>query len=210
MSIESQGTKLEISGTSGGAVTGCTPAAGYPTVITKESHGLSDGDVVTLSGVTGDNADDLNGVWIVKYATTDTFAVDCDSTDFTGMGTATVATPLAWLEIGEVTDWDGPGGSATMYETTHLKSTAKEKKIGLMDEGQLTLSINWEPGDTGQQAARTARANRTEKSFKLTYSDDSTATFDGYVMGISSSGGVDNKVGGSITIEISGPVVYAS
>ena len=209
MSIESQGTKLEISGTSGSEVTGCTPAAGYPTVITKASHGLSDGDVVTLSGVTGDNADDLNGVWIVKYATTDTFAVDCDSTDFTGMGNATVATPLEWLEIGEVTDWDGPGGSATMYETTHLRSEAKEKKIGLMDEGQLTLSINWEPSDTGQQAARDARAARTEKSFRLTYTDDSTATFDGYVIGMSSSGGVDNKVSGSITIEISGPVEYA-
>lgn len=209
MSIESQGTKLEISGTSGSAVTGCTPAAGNPTIFTKTSHGLSDGDVVTISGVTGDNAADLNKVWVVKYTTTSTFAVDCDSTGFTGMGSAAVATPLAWLEIGEVTDWDGPGGSATMYETTHLRSTAKEKKIGLMDEGQLTLSINWEPSDNGQQAARTARANRTEKSFRLTYTDNSTATFDGYVMGMSSSGGVDNKVSGSITIEISGPVEYA-
>jgi hypothetical protein len=209
MSIESQGTKLEISGTSGSAVTGCTPVAGYPTIITKASHGLSDGDVVTISGVTGDNAADLNKVWVVKYTTTNTFAVDCDSTGFTGMGSAAVATPLAWLEIGEVTDWDGPGGSATMYETTHLRSEAKEKKIGLMDEGQLTLSINWEPSDTGQQAARDARAARTEKSFRLTYTDNSTATFNGYVMGMSSSGGVDNKVSGSITIEISGPVEYA-
>jgi hypothetical protein len=208
MSIESQGTLLEISGSSGIAVEDCTPAEGNPTIFTKASHGLSDGDVVTISGVTGDNAADLNKVWVVKYTTTSTFAVDCDSTGFTDMGSAAVATPLPWLEIGEVTDWDGPGGSATMYETTHLRSEAKEKKIGLMDEGQLTLSINWEPTDAGQQAARTARANRTEKSFKLTYTDDSTATFDGYVMGMSSSGGVDNKVSGSITIEISGPVEY--
>jgi hypothetical protein len=164
--------------------------------------------VVTISGVTGGNAADLNKVWVVKYTTTSTFAVDCDSTGFTGMGSAAVATPLAWLEIGEVTDWDGPGGSATMYETTHLQSEAKEKKIGLMDEGQLTLSINWEPSDAGQKAARDARAARTEKSFRLTYTDNSTATFDGYVIGMSSSGGVDNKVSGSITIEISGPVEY--
>ena len=209
MSIESQGTLLEISGSSGSAVEDCTPAAGNPTIFTKASHGLSDGDVVTISGVTGSHAADLNKVWVVKYTTANTFAVDCDSTGFTGMGSAAVATPLAWLEIGEVTDWDGPGGSATMYETTHLRSEAKEKKIGLMDEGQLTLSINWEPSDTGQQAARDARAARTEKSFRLTYTDDSTATFDGYVMGMSSSGGVDNKVSGSITIEISGPVEYA-
>ena len=208
MSIESQGTKLEISGTSGSEVTVCTPEAGNPTIFTKESHGLSDGDVVTISGVTGSHAADLNKVWVVKYTTANTFAVDCDSTGFTGMGSAAVATPLEWLEIGEVTDWDGPGGSATMYETTHLRSEAKEKKIGLMDEGQLTLSINWKPSDNGQQAARTARANRTEKSFRLTYTDNSKATFDGYVIGMSSSGGVDNKVSGSITIEINGSVVY--
>lgn len=209
MSIESQGTLLEISGSTGSAVTGCTPAAGYPTVITKASHGLVNGDVVTISGVTGDNAAAVNGEWIVKYATTGTFTIDCNSTGFTGMGTATVATPLEWLEIGEVTDWDGPGGSATMYETTHLRSEAKEKKIGLMDEGQLSLTINWEPSDLGQQEARQARADRTEKSFRLTYTDNTTATFNGYVMGMSSSGGVDNKVSGSITIEISGPVEYA-
>lgn len=210
MAIESQGTKLEIGGSTGTPVTGCTPAAGNPTIFTKTSHGLSNGDIVTISGVTGDHAADLNKTWIIRFVTNNTFAVAHDSTGYTGMGTAAVATPLEWLEIGEVVTFDGPGGSASMYETTHLRSTAKEKKIGLMDEGQLTLSINWDlDSDAGQQAASDARKSREEKSFKLTFSDDSTATFSGYVMGVSASGGVDDKVSGSVTIEITGEVTWS-
>ncbi len=211
MAIESQGTKLEISGTSGDAVTGLTPTAGYPTIFTKATaHGLSNGDVVTISGVAGDDAASVNTIWIVRYVTELTFAVNLDSTGFTEMGTAGAATPLAWLTLGEMVTFDGPGGSASMYETTHLLSTAKEKKVGLMDEGQLTLSMNWcLETDLGQQEASDARKARSEKNFKLTFSDDSTASFAGYVMGMSASGGVDDKVNGSITIEITGAVTHS-
>ena len=212
MAIESQGTKLEISGSAEAAATVTAITLGYPTILTSAAHGLVDGDVVTAGDFAGADAGDINGEsFVVMFATDDTVAIDLDSTSLTiddNTDTATL-TPLAWVEIGEVVDFDGPGGSANMYETTHLRSTAKEKMVGLMDEGQLTLSVNWEPTDTGQQAARTARTNRTEKSFRITYSDDSTATFSGYVMGMSSSGGVDNKVNGSITIEITGIVTYA-
>jgi hypothetical protein len=96
-----------------------------------------------------------------------------------------------------------------VIDTTHLKSTAKEKLIGLQDEGQFTFSINWDISDAGQAACRAARAARTEKNFKVTYSDASTASFKGYVLGMSSSGSVDGKVAGSITIEISGAVTFA-
>jgi hypothetical protein len=46
-----------------------------------------------------------------------------------------------------------------------------------------------------------ARAAKTLKTFKLTYSDASVHTFTGYVIGISNSGAVDDKVNGSITIQ---------
>ena len=49
MAIEAQGTKLEISGTAGAPVTEMTATEGYPTILTKTNHGLSNGDVGTLS-----------------------------------------------------------------------------------------------------------------------------------------------------------------
>jgi len=170
--------------------------------------------VVTLADFAGADAANLNGETpVVQFVTTDTFAVPIDTTGDTiddNTDTAT-GTPASWIEVGEVNTWDGPGGSATMYETTHLGSTAKEKMVGLPDEGQITLGLNWDlDADSGQQAAMTARNGRTEKNFRLTFSDSSTATFAGYVLGMSSSGSVDDKVSGSITIEITGAVTWSS
>ena len=211
MAIEAQGTKLEISGTTGDAVTPMTVTVGYPTILTKASHGLSNGDVGTLSAFSGDDAALMNSkVVIVRYATENTFAVAIDTTGADLTSENGTITPLEWVEIGEVVSHDGPGGSAAVYETTHLRSTAKEKKVGLPDEGQLTLAVNWcLATDSGQQAASVARKDRTEKNFKLTFSDDSTAEFTGYVLGLSASGAVDDKVSGSITIEITGAVTWS-
>ena len=144
--------------------------------------------------------------------TADTYAIGIDTTGqtITDNTDAATATPVAFTEIGEVVTFDGPGGSANMYETTHLGSTAKEKQMGLPDEGQFTMSINWDQaGDAGQQAAAAARIARTAKNFRVTYSDASTATFDAYVLGLASSGGVDDKVAGSLTLEITGVVTWA-
>ncbi len=213
MAIESQGTTIEISSGAGGAETITVMTLSHPTILTSVAHALVNGDVVTLADFAGADAADLNGETpVVSHVTTDTFAVSIDTTGqtITDNSDAATATPNAWTEIGEVNTWDGPSGSAAMYETTHLGSTAKEKQIGLPDEGQVTLSINWiQDSDAGQQAAAAARTARTTRNFKITFSDASTATFAGYVLGLTSSGGVDDKVAGSITIEISGAVTWA-
>lgn len=207
MAIESQGTKLEISGSSGSAVETVTAAVGYPTVITKNAHGLTNGTIGTLSAFAGADAALMNGkVVIVKYVTTNTFAVDIDTTGKTLTAANGTITPLAWVEVGEITDFDGPSGSASVIDKTNLASTAKEKMMGLPDEGQFTLSINRQPDDVGQLAVSAARTARTQKNFKVTYSDDKVHSFAGYVLGDTWAGGVDGLVSGSITIEIDGAV----
>jgi len=207
--LVSQGTVLEMATGSGGAKTITAMALGNPTILTAAAHGLSNGDVVTLANFAGDDAADINSqVCVVKNVTTNTFAVDVDTTGktITDNTDAATATPVAWTEIAEVTDWDGPSGTAQVIDMTYLTATAKHKKPGIPDEGQFTLSINWIPTDAGQQAVATARAEQAEKNFKVTYEDGSTQTFAGYVLGFSTSGAVDGKVAGSITIEITGAV----
>jgi hypothetical protein len=212
MAIESQGTKIEMGTGSGGAETITAIALGNPTILTSAAHALANGDIVTLSNFGGDDAGDINGqVCIVSHVTTDTFAVNFDSTGktITDNTDAALATPVTWTEIADVPDFGGPDGTASEIDTTHLGSTAKEFLMGLPDEGSISLSINWEPSDNGQQAVIAARKARTEKDFKITYSDSSTATFKGYVLGLSSSGAVDGKIDGSITIRITDEVTWA-
>lgn len=210
MAIESQGTKIEIGTGAGAAVSAVTAAVGYPTIITKASHGLNDGDVVTLSDFAGEDAALLNGKTVViKNVTENTLAFDIDTTGKTLTPANGTLTPVEWTAIGEVTDFSGPDGTATEIDTTHLLSDAKEYLMGLPDEGSISLSINWAPADAGQLAVKAARKARTKKDFKITYSDKSTATFKGYVMGLSTDAAVDDKVNGSITLRVTGEVKWA-
>ena len=114
--------------------------------------------------------------------------------------------------IGEVNDFTGPGGAAAVIDITHLQSTAKEKLMGLRDEGQLTLNINYNATDTGQVALKADRASRSKRSAALKFADSATSfiSFDAYCLNFSISGAVDQKVAAAVTLEIDGPVTWST
>lgn len=116
------------------------------------------------------------------------------------------------VQIGSVTDFTGPGGQAAVIDITHLGSTAKEKMMGLRDEGQLTLTLNYDATNTGQVALLADRANRAKKKALIKFSDTSThiAVFDGYCLGFSITGAMDNKVSANAVIEIDGAVTFST
>jgi hypothetical protein len=112
--------------------------------------------------------------------------------------------------IPNITTFKGPGGSATVIDKTDLDSVAKEKMMGLPDEGQLQFDINYDSTNTTHAALLAARAARTLKDFTLVFSNADEATFSGYVTNFEVSGGVDALISASVTIEISGAVVWPS
>jgi len=116
-----------------------------------------------------------------------------------------------YLPIAEVRTFSGiGGGSASVIDTTHLKSIAKEKKVGLADEGQLSLEMNYVPTDAGQIALKTSRASQSEIDIKIELSDGTTTgttwEFKAYVLSFGKSGGVDDVVKASASLEISGAI----
>jgi hypothetical protein len=117
--------------------------------------------------------------------------------------------PTNFQKIGNITDVGGPGGSATVLDASNLDSVAREKLMGLFDEGQVTVKINLDPDDTVHKAVRTARRNKTLCEFKLTLTDASPATigyFFGYVTGFTHAVGTDKILTADITIEVDGEV----
>ena len=114
--------------------------------------------------------------------------------------------PLTYTEVKEITSWNGPDGEASNIDVTHLKSLAKEYLMGLADNGSYTLEINYLPDDAGQILMRAARVSRLIQDFKVTLSDGTGITFQGFVKNAPSSGAVDEKVSGSYNILISGAV----
>lgn len=119
--------------------------------------------------------------------------------------------PTSFSTIANVVGFSGPGGSASVIDTTNLSSTAKEKLMGLPDEGQFTLDLNFDPDSASHQALRAARAARTRTEFKINFTDTTptTAIFWGYVLGFQVTGAVDQQVKVSVTIEIDGAVAWA-
>jgi hypothetical protein len=126
--------------------------------------------------------------------------------------TSTAASTVSGCLIGEVTDFSGPGGQAAVIDVTHMGSTAREKRIGIRDEGQMTLGVNFVPSDTAQVALRSDRATRTMRKCVIKFNDASSnyAIFEAFCSGFSISGGVDQKVGGQVVLEIANAVTYAT
>jgi hypothetical protein len=125
------------------------------------------------------------------------------------INTGTTASPI-WTAIREVVSFSGFDGSAAEIDVTSLESTAKEIRMGLQDFGSFTVECNYLPADTGQSAARAAKASRALKMFRLTFSNSSTASFSAFVMSSGINGGVDAKVDTSFTLRISGSVTFAA
>ena len=116
------------------------------------------------------------------------------------------------ISVGQVVGFNGPTGSANVIDASHLGSTAKEKMIGLRDEGQITLDCNLAPADSGQVKLRECRAARTQGNWAIKMTDTAITMLigHGYCSGFSITGAVDQIVKASITIEISGAVTYST
>jgi len=200
--LDATGTTLEIGGTTGVAVTALTPAAGNPTIFTRATtHGLKNGDIVTIAGVAGTGAAALNKSWVVKFVTANTFAVDHNSTGYTAMGTAATATPTTWVKVGTITNFS-MNPTASERDRTTLKDKERVWKRGIRDGGSMTFNLLWDNEDTGLDAVKTAYEDDSENlAFRITFSDNEAITLqNGYVLDYSISGEVDADATGAITI----------
>lgn len=119
--------------------------------------------------------------------------------------------PTSFTALGNVTGISGlGGGSANINDVTNLDSTFKEKLLGLPDEGQITVNINFDPDNAGHIYLRNARKNRTRLEFRITMTDTTpaVAAFFGYVMQSRVDYAVGRQVTGQVVIEIDGEVSW--
>jgi hypothetical protein len=208
-----QGSKIYIAGSSGTPESLTAVTIGYPTILAMTGHtGLSNGDVVVLSGFT-DTASVLNGkTTVVTHkatgVTNDTFAVDINSVGAKISIGSGIATPADWTQIKEIKDIKPAGAQATKIDVTDLDSAAKEFEAGLVDNGAVTMSYYEKIDDPGQIAALAAFNAGTTFSFKVALTGGSVRTFDATVLkfGTLPDAAVDGVQTGTFEIQISGAV----
>ncbi len=205
--ISSQGSVLSLGTGTGTAKTITAVTLGNPTILTSSAHGLSIGDVVTIAGVGG--ATTVNGTWVVTYKTANTFAIGLDTTGGSAYTSGGTATPVTWTPIANVRTFTGFDGSANIIDVTNLSSVAEEIRPGIPRFGQMSFEIDWDHADAGHQAILARQLSQAQCNFKLVLPDTHTATWNGYVMKVPSTGGVDQVVRGTIDVRITGPVTWS-
>ncbi|WP_186270012.1 phage tail tube protein [Burkholderia gladioli] len=111
-----------------------------------------------------------------------------------------------WTQVKNCKSYSGFDGSATEIDVTDLDSTAKEKRLGLMDNGSFSIDVNVNMADPGQAAMKTAQKASSLEQFKLEYPDGSADTFAASVKSFPISGATDAVITSTIALTISGAV----
>ena len=212
--ISAQGSTLQIQTGTGAAKTITAATIGNPTILTSATHGLAAGDVVTISAIVGtlgtDATNGLNGkTFVVEYVTTNTIALYKHNSTGLVYTSGGSATPVSYTTIAEVKSFSGFDGQASEIDVTTLASTAKEFRLGLVDEGGFSFEMNQVNADAGQAALRVSKNAGSIKSYKLTLPNAEVATFTAFAKALPTAGGVDGVLTSSVALRISGSVAWA-
>lgn len=213
MALEAQGIQIRRQSTTAGSTALSTGLIGFSSANNRIRRGI--GDFVADGWTTGmrmENNSTSNATRVLTITSVTTTYLEV-AEPILDHGTAVNITLTGHLlePIAEVMTFTGPSGNAAVIDVTHLGSTAKDKLIGLRDEGQVAMDVLFNTDTTAlHEAMRADRASRTKRVYDIKYTD-STVTpsydfFDAYVTGFAVSGGVDDATKGSITLEITSAV----
>jgi hypothetical protein len=119
--------------------------------------------------------------------------------------------PTNYIQIDGVTNIrDLRSGTGAEIDTTDLSSTAKEFRLGLKDEGSMSMDVIVDPRDAGQQRLAALREARTVGEFQIRVPVGSpgwTLDFTGLVSTYPATWAVDDVVRGTISIRITGSIL---
>lgn len=169
MPQKTMGTVVSIATANAVATNITAITAASPPVVTSNSHGYANGNIVYIDGVVG--MTQLNRrAFVVANVATNTYELKgVDATGYTAYvsgGTAVRKTMTAIGEVKAVTQlFDG---EANEIDVTHLGSAGEEFLIGIPRFGSNSLSVLCpSPNDTGQTRLRALQALQTAEVFTV-------------------------------------------
>lgn len=185
------------------AISGITQA--NPPVVTSTTHGLTDGDVVKITGVVG-MTEVNNQVFVVDVIDPDTFSLA--DTDGTGYGAYTSGGYIdvgAFSNLCELTNYNRQGGTSPEIDATSLCSTAQEYEIGLPDFGTTQIDFNFAPTTAVQGALHSFYLSGDKMAVKVILPNDGGNLVQlGFVQQESETAGVGGLWTASATIRNTG------
>lgn len=115
--------------------------------------------------------------------------------------------------IGEVLSVTGPNMNMTPVDVTNMDSAnaIREYIAGLRDSGEVTVTVNFLPDNTGQTQVVTDYKARTKRNFKITWTDSTPAiwSFAAFITNIEPNAVVDDRLQATLTMKLTGDVTIA-
>jgi hypothetical protein len=202
MAQKGQGAVLSVATAAGTniTITGITKA--NPAVVTA-TNTLSNGDIVTITGVVG-MTEVNNRAFVATAVSGTTFTLKgVDSTNYTTYGSGGVANKQTMTAISQPTQVTGFSGQSSEIDVTHLQSLAKEFQLGLQDFGTVDMRVWLVNSDTGQQKLRSLKEQAASAAFSIVLASGDTAVFMALVKQFSFDGvQPDGAVGGNVSLRI--------
>ena len=110
--------------------------------------------------------------------------------------------------IGEVTSLNGPSGRASIIDVTHSQSAGVEKRMGLPDEGGISVGANLIFGDDGHNLLLNNRAAQSLDVYEIVFPDAGSNVweFDANILSYAVNGSRNGYYAVTCDMEISGLV----
>lgn len=112
------------------------------------------------------------------------------------------------VEIGCITSFSTPAASRSEINITCLSSEAQEFRLGLVDNGSVSFNILFDDCDEGQEDLTDQMASDEPCEFVITLAGGTTITFDAMVQSFQLDGSVDAAVTGTVSLRVTGEVVF--
>lgn len=139
--------------------------------------------------------------------------------EYTGFaGTFKTEISAVYTTVAQVRDINGPNMSRDTIEVTTRDSAgqAREYLAGLLDNGEVTFDLVYDPDDSTHSASATGGlitllAAGTSNNFRVSFADSTatTATFSGIVTGFEPTMPLNGAQTASATIKITGAITWA-
>ncbi len=119
------------------------------------------------------------------------------------------STNYNFVTVSEVKSIKGPNVEVSVLDVTTHSSAAsgnyREKVPSLIDPGTIEVEMNWVPTDTTIQGLRSDMTARTKRDWQIWPAGTSySINFSGYVTAFPLEFPVDDVIGGTITITLTG------
>jgi len=109
---------------------------------------------------------------------------------------------VAMVALGEITGYSFEDGERGDIDVTHSTSTKKEYLSGLAEADNISFDMNYVLGGAGLALAKDSKDNDIAYFWELEFTDGTLHEFNGVVKAMPHSGGVDDKLSGSVNIRL--------